>query len=112
MGPICQKHTFLKNIALVIGLSIGCFRAGISVPLIIAGELCKSGDWATDFYIVGIFTLTVSLLWLIVLRFDSVKRREIEHLVNQESSPPLLKVLGTAMRTVLREYSTYRKTLN
>lgn len=91
IGPICQKHTFTKYLALVIGISIAFFRLGNATPILVSGEFCKVGDFTSNFYVVGGFTIAVCILWYVVIHYDMKQLKMVEELEmqeNQSKQPP------------------------
>lgn len=88
LGPMCQKHTFHFYLSATVSVTITFFRLGMSSPLLIAGEFCKSGDFTSGFFIAAGATIFACGLWLIVIRLDAGRRRKIELQIPAEKSEP------------------------
>lgn len=91
IGPMCQKHTFHFYLSATVGMTIAFFRLGQATPMLLSGEFCRFGNYTYDFYIVGGFTIFVSFLWVIVMKFDTERRRAIDHLLDKEEESGMLK---------------------
>lgn len=105
LGPLCVKYAGRAYVALAVAMSIGVFRLGVAVPILTAAALCRSGDWSTNFYLIGGFSLLLCAIWLMV----SFQRRIHDDVdVRQSfSNQKPFTVLVTALRIVLKEYSSY-----
>lgn len=105
LGPLCVKYAGRAHVALAVGMSIGMFRLGVAVPILTAAELCRSGDWSTNFYLVGCFTLLLGGFWLMVI-MKGRNSADADAKQNMIDEKPF-NVLVSALRNVLNEYSSY-----